>query len=96
MRNTGYQLIYTGLEIEHYLLQNPAETKCVTASKKKKLVNKEILASITASAAIMSSRAMIFRTRTALRITYPGPARDSFRKDIMVDLNHEQALERWI
>lgn len=53
----------------HYLLQTPADTTCVTAWKKKKLVNSEIFASNTASAAMMSRRAMILKARIVLRMT---------------------------
>ena len=57
----------------------------VTASKKKKLLNSEIFTSITALAAMMSRKTMIFKTRTAFRTTYPGPAKDSFRDAIMIE-----------
>lgn len=79
----------------NHLLQTPADTTCVTASKKKKLVNMEIFTSKRAPAAMMSRRVMIFSTRIPLRMTYPGPARESFRKDIMVDLRSQstQALD---
>lgn len=79
----------------NHLLQTPADTTWLTASKKKKLVNMEIFTSKRASAAMMSRRVMIFSTRIPLRMTYPGPARESFRKDIMVDLRSQstQALD---
>lgn len=66
------------------LLLNPADMTWATAWKKKKLVNSDIFTSITALAAMMSRRAMIFKTRIALRITYPGPAKDSFKKESIV------------
>ena len=58
-------------------------TTWVAASKKKKAFTSFILITITTLAAMMSSRAMIFKTRMVLRMTYPGPAMDSFKENIV-------------
>lgn len=71
---------YIGLN----LLLTPATMAWVTASKKKKLLSSEILTSITALAAMISRKTIIFKTRIAFRTTYPGPAKDCFRDAIIV------------
>jgi hypothetical protein len=79
------------------LLETPIAIACATASKKKKLVKRLILTSMTTWAAMISRKTMMFMTRTALRITYPGPARDSFNEAIMIAVgvqNKERCNER--
>lgn len=65
------------------LLLIPAVMTWVAASKKKKLFTMSILTIITALAAMMLRSTTIFMTRMALRITYPGPAKDPSRKAIL-------------
>jgi hypothetical protein len=53
--------------------------------EKERLLSISILASKTAQAAIRSIKVIMLRTRITFKITYPGPARDSRKRVIMIE-----------
>lgn len=66
-----------------YLLLMRTITAWVTAWKKKNPLFMLILTNMATQDAMMSRKTMMLSARIVLRITYPGPAKDSLSFDIM-------------
>ena len=68
-------------------LERMAVMRWLTPSKKKNLETMKVLTSIEKLAQIQAKRVIMLITRMALRIMYPGPARDfsRFQKGILGD-----------
>lgn len=93
MRNTRYEIVSYILSVGNSgsdLLAKIAVTTWLTASKKKNLDTTKVFTSITELAAMTAIRPIMFITRIALRIIYPGPARERLKKDIFRTVDIER------